>query len=408
MKPHELLRCVSPRIPPGPVTVALSGGADSAVLAWCLSHRGDVAALTVDHGLPDSPRLAAAAGTIAAQLGIPHSVVAVVPRSGSEADLRIVRRAALETHTTGWIATAHTADDQAETVLGNLLRGAGAAGLAGIPARQGRFVRPMLDIPRETTRSVAAQLGLPFFDDPQNDDLAVRRNRLRALTLPGLTADYNPRLRDALLRTARAIAADDEALEGRAALVPLQRDEEAVLVPAAALTQLPVAVAARVAHRALRLLLGEHAGDAAAVAGVLAAAAGGPGTTVRGGLRVRREGPWLAVSGMPPVPPAPAALAVPGLVPFGSWTIESGRGGVVVPSAGPFVVRAARPGDRISIGRGTKAVADALREAAIPVRLRSRWPVVESHGRIAWVVGVRVAPSDGGEVVAMTARRERR
>ena len=66
---------------------------------------------------------------------------------------------------------------------------------------------------------------------------------------------------------------------------------------------------------------------------------------------------------------------------------------------------AAVAGDRISIGAGTKVVAEVLREAGVPVRLRRRWPVVEEHGRIAWVVGIRVAPATGG-VVPMSATRE--
>jgi tRNA(Ile)-lysidine synthase len=408
MNSEALRRRVSPQVPSGPATVALSGGADSATLAWVVASRPETEALTIDHGLPGSAALVAAARRIAARLGLPHQVVAVHPRSSSEGDLRIVRLAALEAHASGWILTGHTADDQAETVLGNLLRGAGTGGLAGIPARYRRFVRPMLDVSRSDTRAVATELGLPFVDDPQNDDPAVRRNRLRHDTIPNLAATFNPRFREALLRTAHAAVADDEVLETRAAAIPIERDEEAVLLPAAALTGLPAAVAARVARRALRMISGEHAGDSAAVAGILAAAAGIGSGTIPGGMTVRREGPWVAVTGTPPPVPDPTPLLVPGEVPFGTWLIGAGTGPVRVPLEGPALVRATRPGDRIDIRRGRKQVADVLREAGVPPRLRSRWPVVEDHGRIVWVVGVRVAPAADGPMVAMTARRERR
>ena len=408
MKPEALRRRVSPQVPSGPATVALSGGADSATLAWVVAQRPETAALTIDHGLPGSAPLVAAAQRIEAMLDLPHKVVAVSPRSASEGDLRMVRLAALEAHASGWILTGHTADDQAETVLGNLLRGAGTGGLAGIPVRYRRFVRPLLDIPRRDTRAVATELGLPFVDDPQNDDPAVRRNRLRHDTIPALASAYNPRLREALLRTAHAAVADDEVLEERAAAVPVECDEEAVLIPAAALTGLPAAVAARVARRALRIITGEHAGDSAAIAGILATAAGIGSGSIPGGITVRREGPWVAVTGVAPAVPAPTALPVPGEIPFGPWLIGAGSGPVRVPLEGPALVRATRPGDRIDIRRGRKQVTDVLREAGVPPRLRSRWPVVEDHGRIVWVVGVRVAPAERGPVVAMTARRERR
>jgi tRNA(Ile)-lysidine synthase len=407
VNPGELRRRVLSRVPPGAITVALSGGADSAVLAWAVAERDDVKTLTVDHGLAGSPPLVAAARQIARRLGLRHEVVAVTPRSLSEGDLRTVRLAALEAGSVGWILTGHTADDQAETVLGNLLRGAGPGGLAGIPVRRGRFVRPLLDVRRQETRHLAAELDLPFADDPQNDDPGVRRNRIRGVTLPALTEEYNPRLTEALGRTAAVAAADDAALEQRAAAVPVRRDEEAVLIPASALVTLPAAVAARVVRRALRILLGEHAGDATAIAAALAAAAGGGVGTLRGGLDARREGPWLAIAGPPLPPPAAVTLSLTAPTRFGPWIIAPHPGGVMIPLTGPAVVRAVRPGDRIPMEAGSKLVSEALREAGIPPRLRGRWPVAEDHGRIAWLVGVRVAPGGGQTGVAMTARRER-
>src|SRR3990172_4923818 len=127
-----------------------------------------------------------------------------------------------------------------------------------------------------------------------------------------------------------------------------------------------------------------------------------------GGIDVHREGPWLVLAASPPPPPQPVELAPPATVRFGPWTITAGSGGVAVPVGGTVLVRAARPGDRIAIGAGTKRVTEALREAGVPPRLRARWPVVEERGRIAWVVGVRVAPTVAGPSVSMSATRELR
>ena len=405
MTPEDVRRHVGDRIPPGSVAVALSGGADSALLAWAVSDRPAATAITIDHGLPGSAALVAAAISIAKLLGMPHRVVVVHPRSASEGDLREVRLCALEEVSEDWILLGHTADDQAETVLGNLLRGAGTRGLSGIRPQRDRFVRPLLEVSRSETRRLAALLDLPFVDDPQNDDLSIRRNRLRTETIPALAATYNPSLHEALLRTARAAVADDEILEERATRVPLHRDEEAVLIPAAALTSLPAAVATRVVRRGLRMVSGRHSIDGASVEAVISAAFGAGVATIRGGYDVRREGPWVVVAGSPPPPPSQVVLTAPGSAQFGPWKITAGAGGVPVPVVGPVVVRAAVAGDRISIGAGTKVVAEVLREAGVPVRLRRRWPVVEEHGRIAWVVGIRVAPATGG-VVPMSATRE--
>jgi tRNA(Ile)-lysidine synthase len=401
-------------VPKGPVVIALSGGADSAALALAaVSREGPVRAITVDHGLPGSASLVAAAREIAAGLGLTHEVVEA-HGSVSETDLRIARIAAIEAALRPGevVLTGHTQDDQAETVLGNLLRGAGLAGLAGIPARRGVWIRPMLDISRETARRIAGQAGLAFVDDPQNDDPAIRRNQLRQVTIPSLESRYNPALKAALARTARLAAADDEALEERAASVPIRREAEAVLVPAAALATLPTPVASRVARRAIRMLLDPYPGSAEDVAAVMGAVSGTIGQ-LSGGLLAEREGPFVTIhSPQAPAVPRPVELPVPGSVRFGPWLIVSGeegdaalgRQGAVIAATGPLVVRAVAPGDRIRVRGGTKKVFDALGEAGVPRRLRSRWPVVESGGRIAWLVSIRAADERDGDVGVAATR----
>jgi tRNA(Ile)-lysidine synthase len=394
--------------------IALSGGADSAALALAAVAREDpVRAITVDHGLPGSALLVAAAREIAAVLGLTHEVVEA--HGGvSETDLRLARIEAIEAALRPGevVLTGHTRDDQAETVLGNLLRGAGPAGLAGIPARRGVWIRPMLDISREAARRIAGLAGLPFVDDPQNDDPAIRRNQLRQVTIPSLETRYNPALKAALARTARLAAADDEMLEKRAAAVPIRREEEAVLVPAAALATLPTPVGSRVARRAIRMLLDPYPGSAEDVAAVMDAVSGTIGQ-LSGGLLAEREGPFVTIhSPEAPAVPKPVELPVPGSVRFGAWLIVSGaegdaalgRQGAVIAATGPLVVRAVAPGDRIRVRGGTKKVFDALGEAGVPRRLRRRWPVVESGGRIAWLVSIRAADERDGDVGVAATR----
>lgn len=202
-------------LPPGPLTVALSGGGDSAALAF-LVHRTDPAAdcVHIDHGLPASPALRRAAVEIAAALDMKLEVFEVEVGEGPSPEdrARQARYGVLDT----WdhaLLTAHTRDDNAETVLINLVRGTGAAGVGGIPYhRPPNTYRPMLDVTRDECRELATLAGLPFRDDPMNDDRTLTRNRIRQEIVPRLR-EMNPRIVDALARAARIISADSALLD---------------------------------------------------------------------------------------------------------------------------------------------------------------------------------------------------
>ncbi len=410
-----LLIRIQDRLPDAPVIVALSGGADSAILAWAVARSTDRArAVSVDHGLAGSSELMEAAASIAAMLGLPHLIVAAEPSVPSETALRETRYAALLAAAKDGevILTGHTLDDQAETVLGNVLRGTGTAGLSGIPSWRGRFCRPLLDAARSEVRRLAAELGLPFVDDPQNADPAVRRNRLRHETIPSLAAGFNPRLVEALGRLASSAAADDAELEARAATVPLTRHEGAVLIPAAALFTLPGAIAARVARRALREARGPHAGTTDEISAVLNAV-GSVATTIGGAVDVRREGPWVVLVVEDPPMPEAVEIEVGSKVGFGNWIVSAetgsdsiGRFGVTMARPDRLVVRTAPADERILITGGSKRVGDVLAEAGVPRRVRPMWPVVEADGTIAWIAGVRAAPTVlGASSITVRARR---
>jgi tRNA(Ile)-lysidine synthase len=356
-----------------------------------------------------------AATEIATRLEIPHRVVAAPPSGPSETELREARILVLMQAVSGdeTVLTGHTLDDQAETVLGNIVRGAGTTGIAGIPTDRPGFARPMLGILRSTVRAVAQELGLPFRDDPMNADPEIRRNQLRLHTIPELAERYNPRFIEALGRLGSNAAEDDAVLEARARQVPITSQDSAVLVPAASLEMLPAPVSARVARRALRMINGPHPGSSAEVEAVLAAVTGAT-STIAGGIAVSREGPWVVLVKDAVHQPPVDVLLETGTADFGPWRFESepsswalGRYSTVVPTLSGLRVRGPQPSDRIGIGDGTKAVSAALAEARVPARLRPHWPLVEGDGTILWIPGVRAVPGSVASGVRISARRYR-
>ena len=173
-------------------------------------------ALHVHHGLPASDVLAAAAAAVASELGLELDTVTVTvePGSSPEGRARAARYDALAGARLGeLVVTAHTADDQAETVLARVLRGSGFDGLAGIPPIRLPFVRPLLGVTRAETRELATLLGLPWRDDPANDDLRFLRNLLRRRVIPELEGGVASGLRGALVRSAEVVRTEVAALD---------------------------------------------------------------------------------------------------------------------------------------------------------------------------------------------------
>ncbi|MEU3453070.1 tRNA lysidine(34) synthetase TilS [Micromonospora sp. NPDC006766] len=250
----------------GPVLVACSGGADSLALAaataFVAPRLGRRAGLvTVDHGLqPGSAGRAEAVADWGREQGL-DPVEAVPVRvggraGGPEAAAREARYEALVDAARRYDAAAvllgHTRDDQAETVLLALARGAGPHGLAGMPQRRELagvpLLRPLLDVAREDTRQACAALGLTCWDDPHNVDPAYARSRVRADLLPALVDALGPGVVDNLARTARLLAADTAALDDLAAVALADVRAAGGGLTVAALAALPAAVRTRVLH----------------------------------------------------------------------------------------------------------------------------------------------------------------
>jgi tRNA(Ile)-lysidine synthase len=220
-------RCLGDLEPGDLVLAACSGGADSLALAAALAHEAPRLGLrgggvTVDHGLQEGSAAQASrveAALLALGLDPVLQVRVTVPPAagGPEAAARSARYAALEQEArqTGAAAVllGHTRDDQAETVLLGLARGSGARALAGMPARRGRFRRPMLGLARATLREACLAQRLEPWDDPHNRDPSYARVRVRHQALPALEEALGPGIAEALARSAAQLAADCEALD---------------------------------------------------------------------------------------------------------------------------------------------------------------------------------------------------
>ncbi len=267
----------------------MSGGADSlALLVLAVAAGCEVTAVHVDHGLRDGSAAEAdvvRAVAAAVGAGFRRERVAVEPGPNLEARARAARYRVLPAD----VLTGHTADDQAETVLLNLLRGAGLDGLAGIaPGPR----HPILALRRQETRALCQVMGLTPVDDPSNADPVHRRNRVRHELLPLLDAIVERDVAAVLARQAPLLRDEAELLDGlAAALDPTD---------ARALAAAPVALA----RRALRRWLAagcEHPPDAATVERVLAVARGeAKAADVGRGRRVARTGQRLRIEPPPP------------------------------------------------------------------------------------------------------------
>ena len=281
------------------IVLAVSGGPDSMALLRGAARLVETGAsawqLTVahlDHGLraesaDDATFVTHAADALELPWELRRTDVAALARSegrsiedaGREARYRFFEEVASED---AFIATAHTADDAAETVLLNLLRGSGLSGARGIPQRRGRIVRPLLLERRATLRSLLDAAGIAYRLDPSNDDPAYLRNRVRGELLP-LLEELRPGSVDRIGQFARLAADDDTLLDELAAAELARRTAPDGGIdwhdpPGPAL-----------GRRIIRIAVGDPAASAERVEALIEAAAG-----VRGGVRIEIGGGRVA------------------------------------------------------------------------------------------------------------------
>jgi tRNA(Ile)-lysidine synthase len=182
------------------VVVGYSGGIDSMVLLHAVKRVAGksglgISALHIHHGLsPNADAWAVRCGEVCRAIDVPFTVTEVMipERSGEgiEAAARRVRHKALAEHPADWILLAHHADDQAETILHNLLRGAGVRGAAAMPELRGRVLRPLLAVGRETIEEYGQVHQLRWIEDESNSDTRYTRNFLRREILPAIATRF--------------------------------------------------------------------------------------------------------------------------------------------------------------------------------------------------------------------------
>lgn len=285
-----LAKCTFP--PPGTkVTCAVSGGADSmALMALAVAAGCVVAVIHVDHGLRcGSDREAGVVAEAAARFGVTFRAETVDVPAGPnlEARAREARYAVLPDD----VMTGHTADDQAETVLINLMRGASSTGLAAM--RPG-LRRPILVLRRADTVRLCHTLGMPIVDDPSNRDPVFLRNRVRHELLPLMNELAGRDLVPVLTRQAGLLRDDSDLFdELAAALDPTDAKQ---------LSAAPLPLARRAVRRWLTT---QHPPDAATVDRVLRVAGGqASGCDLGAGRRVERSHQRLHLLGEPSVTPS--------------------------------------------------------------------------------------------------------
>lgn len=432
------------------VVVAVSGGPDSLALLHALSELREELGLRLhvahlDHMVRGAQSAAEAAfvAETARAWGLPATLGSEDVRrlasawrenlyaAGRRARYQFLARVAAETGAQA-VATGHHADDQAETVLAHLLRGAGPEGLAGMrpvtpweewaPGPTGAaeelraaLIRPLLEVTRAEIEAYCAASGLAPRRDPSNEDRRRTRARIRHELLPYLI-EYNPRIVEALCRTA-AVCAEEQAfvaaaldaawpalVEGRPGALAFRAEEWARLHPAlqrAAIRRAHQLLAPGVAlgledvERA-RELPGSRVGRRVELPGGVSVTAGyGGAFVVAAGEPAPPDGPQLEGERAP--------LPVPGSVPLAmGWQLRAELATGAVPAdpwevyldaavAGRLEVRRRRAGDvlRPAGGRGSRRLQDVLVDAKVPRALRDAWPLVTVEETIVWVPGVR-------------------
>ena len=372
LRSYDMLR------PGDTVTCAVSGGADSVALLFGMYLLKDKLGITLqaahfNHHLrgEESNRDEAFVRQFCDRYDIPLTVGqgnVVAGKKGLEAAARDARYAFLKT-LSGKIATAHTADDNAETLLMHLIRGTGLKGLGGIAPVRGNIIRPMLTVTRREVLQFLEEEGIPYVTDSSNETDAFLRNRLRHHVMPLLTAE-NPSLAENLSATALRLRQDEEALDAQAELT----------TDVAALREMPDALQTRalqklLLHFGLQEPEGTHVellrrivcSDNPSASGRFAA-----------GLVIGREydhlikleemisiGTWALN--------CPGKTKIPAL---GICVIFDEESGVPVCIEGNPVLRSRQEGDTIRLSCGTKRLKKLFIDQKIPAHRRSRIPVI--------------------------------
>ncbi len=381
------------------VICAVSGGADSTALLFAMYLLRDtleiqLSAAHFNHHLrgEESDRDEAFVRRLCAQWDIPLHLGGGEIRPGKkglEAAARDARYAFLR-GLPGKIATAHTADDNAETVLLHLVRGTGLKGLGGIAPVSGNVIRPMLTVTRQEVEAFLETWHLPHVEDSSNESEAFLRNRLRHAVLP-LLREENPKIAENVSAMALRLRQDEAYIRSGLAHRPV--------TDVAALKALPPALRSRELERFLRENgVKEPEGDhIARLESLLYSEKPSAMAQFPGGVTVDRRYDTLAVreaqAALIPTPlPCPGCALLPGM------RVVCGAGEDVVNTAeiftvqpqGQMVLRPRQPGDAMRLSGGTKSLKKLFIDRKIPAALRCGIPVLADDGGVLGVWGIGV------------------
>ncbi len=445
------------------IAVGLSGGADSVALLRVLVARSRELGLVIHaahlhHGLrgEEADGDLAFARDLAVRLGLSFHEAYVDVAKESQADpakgkvaesleeaARRVRyawfRQLLATGEIDAVATAHTLDDQAETVLAKFLRGAWTEGLAGISPKldfaEGSVVRPLLGTTRTEVEAYLHALGQEWREDSSNRHLTFTRNRIRHELLPLLT-EWNPRLREHLTQMA-ALAADEEAwwraeltriapqilLPGRAVRGGGRAagSDSSVGIDVTRLTALPTALQRRLLrHAAGQLGAAPDFEATESLRGLALTGHAGQKLELAKGLRAERTprelrlemGPVSQIGSQTEALPTehksciPCEISAPefGLRLKVVAALGTGSSGGLMGAT--VTLRNWKPGDRVRLrySSGPRKVKEVLERLKVTGSSRSLWPVLELDGRIIWMQGVELEPEHGIVLEVLQAR----
>ena len=369
------------------VLVAFSGGHDSTALLIALREEGhDIVAAHFDHALQEGSALVAGhVRRLCAALGVPLILErrsAPLARGSVQAAARMARYDFLEGTAAAAgaakVALAHTADDVVEGAAMHLLRGCGLAGLRGMPARRGSFVRPLLGVWRSDVMAFLESRGVVAVEDPANSNLSYARVRMRKSVLPALERD-----RPGIVRRLHAAASSAAAMhESIMAQAGGTRSREAIasMTPA-------------VAAECMRTLYAEAGGrlpslsrrQLEAMVRLAAGKRGGAGVDLPGGLRFRVVGSRVEV--VPRVP-----LLMEAVLNVRPCTGCGEAGAVHLKPGLKLTLGHRRPGLRMrpAGGMGSRKLQDILVDARVPREERDALPLVFAGDRLAWVPGLAV------------------
>ncbi len=420
------------------LAVGVSGGADSVALLRALHEQSRELGLVLHvahlhHGLrgeeADADQLFVQ--QLAEKLALPFHTArvdtaaeaAVQPSKPAETIEEAARRLRyayfrelMSTHTIDAVATAHTLDDQAETVLAKFLRGAWTEGLSGIhPIVQfpeGPILRPLLAVPRAEIERYLHALGQRWREDSTNRATTFTRNRIRHELLPQLET-WNPSLRRHLAQMASLAREEESLLAAEAARITAQitlpgrpvrgggrAASEGIALDIAQLAAQPIALQRRILrHAAAQLATAPDFPATESLRNLALTGHVGQKLELASSLRAGRSHRELRLTIAPPAKsadasaPAPVAIPIPGAISSQTYGLR-----VEIRGEGPAAtLRHWKPGDRILLKHSSnpKKVKEVLERMKITGPDRAIWPVIERQGQILWMRGVQVEPIPG-------------